>query len=150
MYICLIRHGDYVTEGYSDDNLYPLSEEGKEDTLTLCEKLAVKKLAPNRIYCSPIKRAVETSKIIGMSFRIPFEKKDALKDFDSNALLTLIQENRGRTIYFVGHAPFLLEFANLLVEKDIGLKKMGKSSAIVLEFGEELEFKQAEFVEYIS
>ena len=150
MYVCLIRHGDYITEGYSDDSLYPLSDEGKDTMLTLCEKLAEKKLVPNRIYSSPLKRAEESSKIIGMSFVKPYEKQDALKDFDSNTLLSLIQENKGKNLFFVGHAPYLIELANLLCKEDINISKMAKSSAILLQFGDEIEFQQAKFIEYIS
>lgn len=150
MDICLIRHGDYLTEGISEDSLYPLSDKGKESIESLCEQFSEKKLLPNRIFSSPLIRAIESSQIISRFFSIPFEKKAALIEFDSSSLLSLIQENKGKTIFFVGHAPFLIEFAALLAKNKIDIHKMEKATALHLQFGEEVDFQLAEYIGIIS
>jgi len=150
MDICLIRHGDYTAEGISEDALYPLSEKGKNSIEALCEKFSKMKLLPNRIYSSPLKRGLESSQIISRIFSIPFEKKEALIEFDSSALLTLIQENKGKTIFFVWHAPFLIEFAALLAKDKVDLLKMEKATALHLKFEDEVDFQLAEYLGVIS
>jgi phosphohistidine phosphatase len=150
MDICLIRHGDYITEGISEDALYPLSEKGKQSIESLCKKLEEKKLFPNRIYSSPLLRATESSQIISRIFSLPFEKKEALIEFDSSSLLTLIQESKGKTIFFVGHAPFLIEFAALLASNKVDIHKLEKATAIHLQFEDEVEFQLANYLGVIS
>lgn len=145
MFVVFIRHGAYKTEGYSDDSLYPLSDEGKQSIYTLCKKLKEQNIVPELLFSSPLKRAEETSEIISESFSVSMDLLDELNHFNKEVLKNLIQINAPKTIFFVGHAPTLLGFAKELC-KDLPITDLKKGAAIVLDVNEDEKkatFRQA-------
>lgn len=132
MLVVLIRHGAYLTEGYSDDSLYPLSEEGKRSIDLLCKKLKGQNICPELLFTSPLKRAVDTAEIIGNLFSITMKIIDELNHFDKVVIKNLLEMNFPKTVFLVGHAPTLLDFAKDLC-KDFQASDLKKGSGLVFD-----------------
>lgn len=147
MIVALIRHGAYEASGNDED---PLSEQGKSQILRLSQSLLEKNIRPKRIFSSPLLRAIDSAKILAESFSKKVEIFDPLKNFDPSKILEKIREHQGENLFFVGHAPSLLEFSQQLNKKPFLVKKLEKGSAIILEFSENIDFQKANFLEYIS
>lgn len=87
MKIYLVRHGETESNknhkhlGRTDE---PLNEAGLQQANTVAEELADKDF--NVIFCSPLKRAVETAKIIASKINTPVVEKDELMERDYGSL----------------------------------------------------------------
>lgn len=148
--IVCIRHAKPKVEGYASDELYPLSEEGITQHKKLAKILKEKKYFPDKIYCSPVLRAVESAVILSESFGVPFVKENALgDDFNTDRLLDCIPK-KDHTLFFVGHAPTLANFFEALIGKKVLKDGIGKSCAAVCEFSDQIGYKKAYFIEYIN
>jgi len=68
MILCLIRHGETVyniderMQGVRDIDLSP---RGREEAILLGSRLRESGLHPRRVYSSPVKRAIETARLLG-------------------------------------------------------------------------------------
>lgn len=69
MKLCLIRHGETVyniderMQGVRDVELSP---RGREEAVLLGKRLRDENIAPQRVYCSPVKRARDTAEQLGL------------------------------------------------------------------------------------
>jgi phosphohistidine phosphatase len=139
MLIVLLRHGPAATRDekkWPDDGQRPLTERGKERTRLASNGLARVIPSPDRIYTSPLVRAVETARIFGDAAGI--ERVDTLEALSPGSPMIRIHEalakHRGdATIVLVGHEPDLGLLAGHFVGgAPLPLKKAG-ACAITLE-----------------
>lgn len=80
MYLCLIRHGETTynieerMQGVLDVDLTP---KGQNEAKLLGEKLRSENIFPNIIFSSPVKRALETAKLL--NYNVPIITKDGFR-----------------------------------------------------------------------
>jgi len=143
-----IRHAKPLSEGYAEDSLRPLAEEGKAVQRIVTQKIKEGGIKPDVILCSPLLRAQQTAEIIGETFDIPVQDELALGDqFDSHKLLDFLPPpDHNQTIVFVGHAPTLAEFVNQLVGEVALPNGLSKSEAAVVEFDNTIGFGKGKFI----
>ncbi len=150
--IIAIRHAKPKSEGYADEKLRPLHEEGIATQRTMTQHIADKGYAPTSIYSSPILRAVQTAEILAEKFSLDVNQTEALGyALDRSALLSLIPPpDNNQTLVLVGHAPNLAEFINDLVGEMVLPEGLSKSGTAILSFDEQPGFGKATFVEYLK
>jgi phosphohistidine phosphatase len=147
--VLLIRHAKPQAWGSFDDDLRPISDEGRLIQKKMGEFLKAKGYKPDAILHSPLLRAKETAQVLSEVFNISLEETAELGFvFNQNALLEMIPENK--TLFMVGHAPSLGHFANLLTGKPCIPGEIERSGVIVLEFDDDIDFGKAKFVHYYS
>ena len=148
--IVVIRHAKSLSEGYADDSLRPLSEEGKQIQKQLTVKLRDAGIKPTLILTSPLLRAEQTAQIATDIFDVPFEDELALgNDFNGQKLLErLSQCGDNETVFLVGHAPTLGEFVNNLVGEIVLSNGISKSCAAVVDFEGDVAFGKGKFTHY--
>lgn len=102
--IVLARHGDAAAtrnklHGNTNDSL---TREGRESSYKLAENIA--QYDPEVIYTSPVKRCVETAKIIAHELNIPMEKCNELECLDLGKLINQpIDKNMDTVKYYLNH-----------------------------------------------
>jgi phosphohistidine phosphatase len=123
MEVYLIRHGLAGEHGdYKDDNIRPLTDEGRKKTAKVAKRLSEINLHFDIILTSPLTRASQTAAILleaGLS--------DRLEEFDALApegnIETWVEwygkwyesDEAGKTIALVGHQPNLGDWTETLV-----------------------------------
>lgn len=138
-----IRHAKTVSsEGYAEDALRPLSEQGKNEQQRLANRLKEAGFQPHQILTSPLLRAVQSAEILSETFHIPLLEEEALGElFNAKRLLTLIPPpEQNQTIFLVGHAPTLAQFVNDLTQTPSLPQGLPKSGAAVVTFAERVDF----------
>ena len=148
--VVCIRHGKPISEGYADDTLRPLSDEGKEIQRKVIQRLKDDGVTPNFVLTSPLLRAQQTAQIVTDVFSIYFENEPALgTEFDAEKLLERIpRPEQNLTLFIVGHEPTLGKFVNDLVGETVLPDGLSKSSAAVIEFEEEIGFGKGKLIHY--
>lgn len=147
--IVAIRHAKPVSEGYAEDHLRPISEEGKEAQKKLAAHLQEAGIIPNTIWTSPLLRAQQSAEILSEIFAVPYREEPALgNSFDRERILEKIPlPELNQTLFLVGHAPTLPEFVNDLVGEDALPEGLSKSAAAVVTFTDQIEFGHGYFVQ---
>ncbi len=79
------RHGpireDFREVFYGQGDV-PLSEEGKKRSLDLVEELLTLNIPFNKIFSSPLKRALFPAKILSEKLNLPLEIREELKEIN--------------------------------------------------------------------
>ncbi|MGA8163617.1 MAG: histidine phosphatase family protein [Waddliaceae bacterium] len=150
--VVAIRHAKPLSEGYANDSLRPLSEEGKIIQKNVLERLKAQGIQPTKLFSSPLLRARQTAQLVTDLFGIPSEDEPALGNaFDSKVLLQKLSLAEGdETIFLIGHAPTLTDFVNQLVGKAVLPNGMDKSSAAIVAFDGKIEYGRGQFLHYIK
>ena len=150
--IVAIRHGKPLNQGYADDALRPLSEEGKEVQRKLSQRLKEMKIFPSLILTSPLLRAQQTAEITNEFFKVQVIDEPALgNDFDKDTLIERIRSQGDEVVvYLIGHAPTLGNFINALVGKAVLPEGLSKSCAAIVEFDGIPEFGNGRYINYIK
>jgi phosphohistidine phosphatase len=151
--VVAVRHAKPQSEGYADETLRPLSEEGISIQNRVTQHLKELDITPNIILSSPLIRAQETAHIISGYFdNVPIITVNALGyDFDSNLILSHFPHPKeNQTVYLVGHTPTLGDFVNRLVGEIVIPTGLSKSSAAIVDFREAPKFGSGEFVGYYT
>jgi phosphohistidine phosphatase len=149
--LVLIRHAKRQPGFPDNDDLCPISAEGKLLTQRLTSLLEEAKISPYRILYSPTVRTRETAEILGVHFQVLPEENVHLSLWaDPSKLLPILPDPKEeRTLFLVSHGPTLLSFAEKLVAGPIGVD-MATSSALILRFPKKIEAGQAEIVGYLA
>ena len=148
MYVVAIRHGKPLTEGYAQDDLKPLSDEGKKTIEKTALHLQEKKIVPDIIFSSPLLRAKQTADIVKDVLGGNLQIEDALGFFfDLQKLISSLTSLQNKTVFLVGHAPNLALFVNALIGEE-KLSEMSKGSCAIVEFKDPFELGMGELLEY--
>jgi len=152
MKLVAVRHAKPVSEGYAEDFLRPLSDEGKAVHRKLSEALVKEGIEPIHIFSSPLVRAMESAYVMGEVFGVGVSELPALGDeFDPAALIDLLQSFSGEeTVIFVGHAPTMAKFVHDLSSDEVLLEGLGKSEAAIVEFDGEAAEKSGKFLKVLA
>lgn len=148
--VVAIRHAKPKSEGYADEILRPLSEEGKLIQNTMTEHLISLGIKPDIIYTSPILRALETALLIAEKFehKVPLKVINELGyNFNKDFLLNLIPHpSLNQTLYLIGHSPTLANFIDQLTEEESLIEGLNTSSAAIVDFRDEIKYKKGNFI----
>jgi len=146
--LVVLRHAKPVSgEGYADSDLRPLSDEGRNKQRKMAEFLKSEDIIADKIFTSPLLRAVQTAEIVAEVFSMEFEKELVLGNrFNVGRLMAKIELDK--TTFFVGHIPTLENFVRDLVGEDVLPDGLSKSAAVILEFPNVIEMGKARFVAY--
>jgi phosphohistidine phosphatase len=121
MRILLIRHADAGRRDparWPDDSLRPLTDKGRRRHRRVARRLRRRGLVPTRVLASPWLRARESAEITAVGTRGPMPVPcDALAASPDLAALghALGDCDEETVAAFVGHEPWLSEFAALLL-----------------------------------
>ena len=133
MKLVLLRHAlqeSAVTEMKESPGL---SLKGKKQQQSTNQHLLDSGVRLGCVYSSPVRRAVETAQIVGECFSCPVVIEGSLgNDFREERLMEILQDSPHDAICFIGHAPTLPDFAQLLVG-ETQIPDIGRSSALILE-----------------
>jgi phosphohistidine phosphatase len=140
--LIFIRHAKPIDHHPGPDSTRPLSAEGTAIQKRLADLLEKEGFTPDRIFCSPLLRAIQSAKILANKWDLPITETSALGiNFDSNAVLKLAKEapSSKETLFFVGHEPTLAQLANSLVGQSVLPYGLSKSGAIIMQFDKKIE-----------
>jgi phosphohistidine phosphatase len=121
MRILLIRHADAGRRDparWPDDSLRPLTDKGRRRHRRVARRLRRRGLLPTRLLSSPWLRAWETAEITALGTRGPgpVACEALVESPDLAALSRALGDGVEETVAaFVGHEPWLSEFASLLL-----------------------------------
>ena len=141
MELLLVRHGiaeDAERPGPAADALRGLTSAGKQRMKEAAAGLRELVPAVSCVATSPLRRSVETAKILAGAYRVEVEEVDALAPGkDPRALLRWLGSRRRAAgpIALVGHEPHLSSLAGLLLTgRKAPFLELKKGGACLLEF----------------
>lgn len=119
-HLFIMRHADAKYSSLYQDEDRPLSEKGINQQAQAISKMKERSHIPDAIYCSPLKRAIETADIVAQEFELSPQILKELGDFSSVDFLimklTLLKPNSN---LIIGHAPQLSELVERLTGKNL-------------------------------
>jgi phosphohistidine phosphatase len=142
MNLYIIRHAwaeDRDSLRWPDDDLRPLTVDGKQRFALLMKKLSHCGMAPSIIATSPLVRCVETAGLVAAAMpEMPkiVELDDLRPGSNLAGLLrwTVRQADRHEEIAWVGHAPDVGCLTAALIGADDGLIRFAKGAVAALRF----------------
>jgi len=118
--LTLIRHGksDWNSSADSDFDR-PLNGRGRKSAPLMGKRLANNGAAPDRLICSPAKRARQTAEKIAGEIDFPqaeIEYSAAIYEADLQTLINLVQnlDDRAADVILIGHNPGFSELGQWL------------------------------------
>ena len=141
MSVFLFRHGEAFQlgekQGIHSDFDRPLTPKGVEITREVCRGLRALGISCDRIWHSPLVRAVETARIISEEMETPvLEPKEGLAGGEQEEALYQSLRNHDPllSLFLVGHQPYLGEWTERLVTgESAGGISISKSGVACLE-----------------
>ncbi|HEY5990484.1 MAG TPA: histidine phosphatase family protein [Streptosporangiaceae bacterium] len=125
--LLLLRHGKAAGEPGVDDINRPLTPRGQRDASAAGQWLRGAALAPERVVCSPVRRAKETWEHVSSSLgraakqaEVTFDQR--VYDADAAGLLELVREfpDTAGTVLMLGHNPAALQLVlDLTAHRDL-------------------------------
>ena len=133
MKLILLRHALQESSSMHMQGSPGLSLKGKKQQQSTNQYLLENGVRLGCVYCSPVRRAVETAQMVGECFSCPVVTEEALGEgFREERLVDIVLDSPHDAICFIGHAPTLPSFAQMLVG-DKEIPDIGRSSALILE-----------------
>ncbi len=119
MLLYFLRHGDAVQSPSLSDSDRPLSSFGKRQAAAVGAFLCASNVHIDRIFSSPLLRAVETAEIIGKALGVDgLERTEYLVPGTRKAqLFDLLNSHGLESILLAGHEPHLSQTVSLLLTK---------------------------------
>jgi phosphohistidine phosphatase len=116
MKLFLIRHASALD--LEDDDLRPLSPQGRRDSVDLGRALAQRgDFHPPQVWHSPLLRAVETAELLleGLGRRIPLKEIRGIRPEDDPGMILPRLAASSADLAIVGHNPYLGYLGGMLV-----------------------------------
>ena len=117
MHLWLLRHGDALHPPATSDADRPLSPLGRQQARRIGSFLYKQTSRPQRILCSPYRRAQQTATVVSSQCRsLTIETTDALLSGSSvTELMHELNSRKEQHLLLVGHEPLMSTFTSLLV-----------------------------------
>ena len=145
MDLYIIRHAWSAdrSEQWPDDDLRPLTEEGRERFARMVAKLADRVLAPQVVATSPLVRCVQTAQILaahvdGQPKIVELDELRPGSDLERLWAWTVQQARKHQQIAWVGHAPDVDRMAAALIGSPDGLIRFAKGAIAAIRFDDQL------------
>ena len=115
-----MRHADANLSSLYQDENRPLSEKGVSQQSQVISKMKERLHIPDAIYCSPLKRAMETAELVSLEFDLSPKILEELGDFSTvDYLIMKLKLLESKSILIIGHAPQLADLVERLTEKNL-------------------------------
>lgn len=157
MKVYLVRHAIAEDqEKFSQpDELRPLTAKGRDKLKKVLKGLSVLAPSLDRLYCSPLVRAVQTAEYFTAKYGVTGEKTDALSPTASpEAVLRLLEEcgrQGSRSVALVGHEPQLNRLVSwLTIGRPAEILLFKKAGVCCLEFSDGVGRAKAEIVWFMG
>ena len=142
MDLYVIRHAwaaDRDDPQWPDDDLRPLSDEGRRRFAKVASVLIERDMAPEIIATSPLARCVETAEIFaaaapGEPVVVQLDELRPGSDLEGLMRWTVRQARKCRQIAWVGHAPDVDRLAGALIGASEGFIRFSKGGAAAIRF----------------
>ena len=141
MDLYLVRHAWAAERGdeWPDDDLRPLTEDGKKRFSRVVARLAERGLAPQVVATSPLVRCVETAQLLaaGVPDQAKVVELDELRPGSNlGGLLawTARQADKRQQIAWVGHAPDVDRMAAALIGQPEAMIRFAKAAVAAIRF----------------
>jgi len=131
-----------------DDELCPISAEGRILEERLAKTLKSRGYLPHTILHSPSRRTRETAEVLGAFFTLPIQECPHLSLWGNDEELPPLIA-KGKTTFMVGHGPTLAMFAAKLIGGAHPYYNPATCSALILKFENEISFGRATLIEYL-
>ena len=122
MDLYIVRHAwaaDRDDPQWPDDDLRPLTEDGKERFAQMAAKLVDRGMKPELIATSPLVRCVETARLLaaaaGKAEVVELDELRPGSDLDGLLRWTVRQARKHQQIAWVGHAPDVNRLAAAMI-----------------------------------
>ena len=137
MKLYLLRHGIAAPTGEGADADRSLTEEGAEKTRKAARGLAALEVAPDLVFTSPLRRAVETAAIAAKELGVKDVRltRSLLPAAEPEDLIDDLEGVEADAVLAVGHLPHLDAFiAHAVGQRRRAITGLGKAGAACLEF----------------
>lgn len=127
----VLRHGEALPPGVDGDAVRPLSPAGQRALRRLADELSTRSWRPERVFSSPLRRALESAYIVVDSIPCRVETLEALRpDREPVDVLRALEEAEALEghVVLIGHQPLL----GLLVAWLTGAQEPGFNPATLL------------------
>ena len=146
MRLYIVRHafaGQHGDPSYPDDDLRPLTPEGRKQFKRFVETIAERGFRPCIVATSPLVRCRQTAEIIAKGVpgcAAPVELSELAPGSELNALLAWTVQQAAEQIAWVGHSPDVERLtASLLGDKTAAIR-FGKGTIAAIEFADQQDF----------
>ncbi len=139
MLIYIVRHAwaaDRDSERFPDDDLRPLTPEGQRRFRRVVGKLVRRGFRPQRVWTSPLVRAVETAEVLTRQLRLPAPQVhlELAPGGEWRALLEEMGQVEVESLAWVGHAPDVSQYvAGMVSSASVGIR-FGKGAVAAVQF----------------
>lgn len=114
-----MRHADAKSSSLYQDADRPLSEKGIREQAQVISKMKERSHIPDAIYCSPLRRAIETAELVSQEFELSPQILEELGDFSNvDFLISKLMLLESNSNLIIGHAPQLAELVERLTGKN--------------------------------
>jgi len=144
MRLYIVRHawaGERDEQEYPDDNLRPVTKEGKERFAEVARRLVARDVCPELIATSPLRRCRQTADIfqaaVGKKTRV-VEWAALAPESDLAKLIQATNELNLTEVVWVGHAPDVSELAAALIGGAEAGIRFAKGACAAIDFDEEV------------
>ncbi len=142
MDLFIVRHAwafDHDDAQWPNDDLRPLTDEGKERFAKMVDILAGRGMAPQVVAASPLVRCVQTAELlaVGVPERPKVVRLDELRpgsDVEGLLRWTAAQARKHEQIAWVGHAPDVDRLCAALIGGPDALIRFSKGAVAAIQF----------------
>jgi phosphohistidine phosphatase SixA len=144
MLLYIVRHAwaeERDAERFPNDDLRPLTGEGKKRFGRMMERLVAGGFRPTLVATSPLVRCRQTAELIVKHLSNPAQlvELDALRpDADLQQLIDWTARQAEQTVAWVGHAPDVSELTAALVGDGTAAIRFAKGAMAAVEFDREI------------
>jgi len=152
MFVYVIRHAwaeEADGEQFPDDDLRPLTAEGRERFAAVVKTLAQRDLGPQVIATSPLVRCRQTADVLAelLPKKPTVVELDALRPGSDFASLAAWTAEQGETdVAWVGHAPDVSRLTAALIGQGDCLLRFAKGTVAAVRFDEAFNRGRGELV----
>jgi len=145
MILYLIRHAwaaERDNERYPNDDLRPLTSDGKKRFAKMLDRLSDVKIRPTWIATSPLVRCRQTADILAKSLSKPVEIIELVSlrpESDLGEVLAWTAQHKDEEIAWVCHAPAVSDFAAALIGDGSAAIRFSKGSIAAIRFDQAVE-----------
>ena len=140
MILYLVRHawaGEHDEKRYPNDDLRPLTSDGKKRFAKMLDRLSDAKIRPTWIATSPLVRCRQTADLLAKSLPKPPEIMElvALRpDSDLGEALAWTAQHKDEEIAWVCHAPAISDLAAALIGDGTASIRFAKGAIAAIRF----------------
>ena len=133
MQVFIMRHGE-AAAGATSDAARQLTEEGREDVVTIVTRYQDELKLADEVWCSRYTRAQQTAELVADIIDKPVVIQDWLTPTDNiDRVLNELREADQKTIFIVSHQPLVGILVDSIANLEPGRYRMGTAAIACIE-----------------